>query len=433
MKKDTKSQVVNTTTRSAFKSVKNISTLKCLATILTAIILTVSTIATTNLVTFASVNTQVPTVATITAEAQATASYVLSADASDLSTLSTTSSFHNVSRDLILATQSGLDTNSEIATYLNTVNSLLNSDGTLNLECSNGYILVNYAELLDILALAGYDATNYNGLNIVSVFNNAIKSVSSTNLSDSSYLNPYLIGIIYATVESYSDLLTDYSAIKENLVTAIKSITTTNGVTYYGNSADNDGNVLPAFATLYDEDSEFANTIDSIVTIHQTTYYDSETGAVNAWGSLNPDSTALSLAFSAQYADSTTAAAKYNALLSNFKSSTTDGAYTYGGDDSIYSSRDALIGLVTYLNTLKGLSNPFYVTPITSISTNTTADTVTNTSDNETDATITTTTVTETTDSLSSPKTADNSYVVFFFILMLASVSTTTFAVKIRK
>lgn len=138
-----------------------------------------------------------------------------------------------------------------------------------------------------------------------------------------------------------------------------------------------------------------------------------ETGAVYSWSALNPDSTALSLAFLSEYGDATAAAIKYNALVENFKSTTTAGAFTYYGDDSIYSSRDALTGLAAYL--LYG--NLVDAT----VDTNTETETATANTAEASQVAANQDTVSTSETSASDVKAADNSMANVFVILMAAS------------
>ena len=66
------------------------------------------------------------------AQAIATANYCLTADANLFSDLSDNSTFHTASRDLLLANAVGANITTELNTYLDTVKTLLNEDGSLH-------------------------------------------------------------------------------------------------------------------------------------------------------------------------------------------------------------------------------------------------------------------------------------------------------------
>lgn len=370
--------------------------------------------------TFAAINESKPSLSEVTNLAKETASYVLSEDSALLTSVTSSSEFRTISRDLILANETGLDVTSQISTFLETAKTLFGEGGLLNpASNTSGYYAANYAELIELVNITNQDASNFNGVNLYAAFNDSLKDVTVANLSDSNYFNPYLISEIHACLSSYSANLTDYETINANLNEAVMAITDANGVVYWGYSADNDGNTLSGFTDFYNSNSEFAAIIDSLVAKHtsttatttsdETVYTDPETGAVYSYGALNPDSTALSLAFLSEYGDATAAAVKYNALVENFKSTTTTGAFTYLGDDSLFASRDALIGLVAYL-TYGNL-------------TDSTNETVTETQSNTQAEALADSTV----------PTADNSCVNVFAILMAASALALAITAKTKK
>lgn len=378
--------------------------------------------------TFAAINESQPSLSEVTNLAKETASYVLSEDSALLTSVTSNSEFRTISRDLILANETGLDVTNQISTFLETAKTLFSESGLLN-PASNttAYYTANYAELIELINIIGQDASNFNGINLYTTLNDALKNMTVANLSDSNNLNPYLISELHTCLISYSANFTDYETINANLNAALKAITDENGVNYWGYSADNDGNTLSGFSSVVKTDSEFNSIIDAIVAKHTSTtatsdgtvYTDPETGAVYSWGALNPDSTALSLAFLSEYGDATAATIKYNALVENFKSSTTTGAFTYLGDDSLYASRDALTGLVAYL-TYGNLTDSTNET-VTETQSNTQAEVL----DDQT------TVNSEVTDS--TVPTADNSCVNVFAILMAASALALAVTAKTKK
>lgn len=325
----------------------------------------------------------VPTAETVKAEALATANYVLAQ--TDFSDLSDTSKMYNCSTTLILAIRAGADCTDAISAYLNSAKKIVNADGTLNVSvAAYGYpndTFSSYAYLLMVLALTDNDATNFEGANIVLAFNNILKNAKAEDFNNgydmtsyaSTGINPYHIGYINSAVEAYSSLMPDYSTISATLKAGLVLVTTDNkGINYGGSfSADNNGTVYPHFAKAYADDANMRQLIDKVIAYTETTYFDNTNGTTHSiyndyfTGALidepNPDSTALALALYSQFDKADLAAASYNALVKNYKSATTAGAYTYGGADSMYSSKDALTSLVTYSYKLQEKGYPFDV------------------------------------------------------------------------
>lgn len=321
----------------------------------------------------------VPTVADVKKEAQLTASYLMSN--ADYSNISDTSTFYNASRNLLLSIRSGYDCSKQIEAYLNSVKTLLNSDGTLNVSlaaygCPND-TFSSYAYLLMVLAVTGNDAADFNGCNIVAAFDNLLANITDSDLTYAydwttyavSGMNPYHIGTFYSAVYSYKDSLTNAD---KAIAVAKKTLTTLcaggKGIDYSGTSADNNGISLVPFSTAY-SDTDVKAVIDNAIAYVKTLadpdgstqgqYWNDD--YTQSWYASNPDATALALTLFSQYNVNDYAAANYNALIKNYKSAATPGCYTYQGYDSIYSAQDSMIGLVTYEYALEGKSNPFDV------------------------------------------------------------------------
>lgn len=325
----------------------------------------------------------IPAADTVKAEALAAANYVLAQ--TDFSDLSDTSKMYNCSTTLILAIRAGADCTNAISAYLDSAKKIVNADGTLNVSvAAYGYpndTFSSYAYLLMALALTGNNAADFEGANIVLAFNNILKNAVAEDFNNgydntnyaSTGINPYHIGYINSTVEAYSSLMPDYETISASLKAGLTLVTTDGKGINYGDSfsADNNGTVYPHFAKAYGNDSSIRQLIDNAVAYTEATYFDSTNGTSHSiyndyfTGALvdepNPNATALALALYAQFGKDDLAAASYNALIKNYKSATTQGAYTYYGADSIYSSKDALTGFVTYSYKLQEKSNPFDV------------------------------------------------------------------------
>ncbi len=103
---------------------------------------------------------------------------------------------------------------------------------------------------------------------------------------------------------------------------------------------------------MYTSDSEIKNLIDTILTYTTNTYYDSVNGTFNypdyndsTKFNPNENSTALAAALYSTYNHTELSAVAFNTLTSLYQSSTTPGVYTFYGEDSIFTTYDALYGL----------------------------------------------------------------------------------------
>ena len=113
----------------------------------------------------------VPAAADVRQEAQLTASYLM--NSIDFSTYADTGVFYGVSRDLFLAIRSGYDCSNQLAAYLEFVKNNISEDGTISINNgynAKNYYISSYTYLIMILSASGIDATDFNGINIVSKF-----------------------------------------------------------------------------------------------------------------------------------------------------------------------------------------------------------------------------------------------------------------------
>lgn len=316
-------------------------------------------------------NATAPAVADVRQEAQLTASYLM--NSIDFSTYADTGVFYGVSRDLFLSIRSGYDCSSQLATYLEFVKNNINEDGTLNID--NGYNAKNYyisgyTYLIMILSASGIDATDFNGINIVSAFDKKINTFTVDDLSNNS-MNIYHLGSVYSVVNAYKDTISNSDKVLANIKEALLAACTANGngIDNWGNSIDNNGFVFPFFASLYDTDADVKKVIDSAADYSKqgiladgTSFYSLDYPASTG----NTNSSGMNLAFFAQYGNSdVNTAVLYNALVNTFKSNSGNGAYlnTYTGlEDFKSATPDALQGIITYLYSLEGKANPFDIT-----------------------------------------------------------------------
>ncbi len=343
------------------------------------IILTVCITLSTTFSALAAPNATAPTLDTVQMESQKSAAYLMKQ--ADYSNISNVSTFKEQSRNLILSIRSGYNCSDNVKDYLEAVKKIMNADGTLHME-KNEYApdskdyYSSYAYLLLVLALAGEDAANFNNNNMVTLFNDILNAAPENDFiySDTNpdALNLYHLGIVNLAVESYSNEMKDYIAISEKIKKALKAISTEKGIHYWGYSLDNNTHVYSYFYNMYLSDLEIKNLIDTVLTYTTNTYYDSVNGTFNypdyndpAKFNPNENSTALAAALYSAYNNHELSAVAFNTLTSLYQSSTTSGAYTFFGEDSIFTTYDALYGLVAYQMFLSGKANPFDVSDIT--------------------------------------------------------------------
>lgn len=303
-------------------------------------------------------------------EAQLTASYLM--NSIDFSTYADTGVFYGVSIDLFLSIRSGYDCSKQLATYLEFVKNNISKDGTLNINNgynAKNYYISSYTYLIMILSASGIDAADFNGINIVSAFDKIINTFSVDDLSNNS-MNIYHIGSVYSVVNAYKDSISNSDKVLADIKSALLAACTAdgNGIDNWGNSTDSNGFVFPFFASLYDTDADVKKAVDSAANYSKQTILSDGTSGYSVQyptpGSTN--SSGMNLAFFAQYNNSdVNNAVLYNALVTNFKSPSGNGAYlnTYTNKEDFKSATpDALQGIITYLYSLEGKANPFDIT-----------------------------------------------------------------------
>lgn len=190
----------------------------------------------------------------------------------------------------------------------------------------------------------GVDTSDIGGYNLADIISNYDLSLVS---------NPYHLceALKAARLTGVSD------DVKARLKDAIMAYYTDNGETggmdYWGISTDNNGVFVEALAPYMDSDQAVKNAVEKslryIENMKRADGYDSSADYASEYG--NPDSTALALRAFAAVNDSEKADEAYNYLM-GFKSSETDGAYLYAGDESVYAAKDAQAALVAYYDYL---------------------------------------------------------------------------------
>lgn len=246
-----------------------------------------------------------PAAADVRQEAQLTASYLM--NSIDFSTYADTGVFYGVSRDLFLAIRSGYDCSNQLAAYLEFVKNNISEDGTININNgynAKNYYISSYTYLIMILSASGIDATDFNGINVVSKFDKIINTFSVDDLSNNS-MNIYHIGSVYSVVNAYRDTISNSDKVLADIKSALLAACTAdgNGIDNWGNSTDSNGFVFPFFASLYDTDSDVKKAVDSAADYSkQTILTDGTSGySVQYPTPGNTNSSGMNLAFFAQY------------------------------------------------------------------------------------------------------------------------------------
>lgn len=192
----------------------------------------------------------------------------------------------------------------------------------------------------------GADVTAYEGINL-------LQKLEQTFLQEEEP-NPYAYQYILAAFENAGE---EKEAVEKKATEAVLgyfvSDETGTGINYWGVSADNNGQVLTALVKKYQTDTEIKDKVQAALDWNLS--QKDESGAIVSWGSANASSTALALRAAAQFGRMEDAQVYY-AAMKQFQSDLVQGAYTYAGEASIFSSRDALTGLLAYQNSLQGKS-----------------------------------------------------------------------------
>lgn len=295
-----------------------------------------------------------PTLTAIDQEISATAEYLKSS--ANVTTLNSASKFYNTSRLLVLLLRSGVDCSNLVDSYLTEISTNYVSNGDLTLEEP----ITAYAYLSIVLALSGRDATDFNGINLIKKYENAIINADQTALNG---IIPYKLPHLYAAAYAYSKEFTDRSTCLSKLKTAILSNSNANGINYWGNSADNNGLGLAGLSNLSLTDNLVKTLVNNAITFSQTLLKEDGTSAGDfQWTpSPNADSTAASLILYATYDKSELAAKSYVGLLT-FKASDSTGAYKYAIADQVsdfYATIDAYYALISYKAVLENQVSPF--------------------------------------------------------------------------
>lgn len=245
-----------------------------------------------------------------------------------------------------------------------------------------------------VLNAMGYDVRDIGGYDLEAI----ISKVDLTQVS-----NPYhLCEALKAATKIGAD-----SALCEKLLAAIMAcysdstaIENAGGMDYWGLSVDNNGMFIEAVAPYMSANDDVKqaveksfNYIAAMKTADGYDYSDSYPA-----GSGNADSTSLALRAFVAVGDAEKAEEAYNFLL-GFKSQNVNGAYLYGGEESLYAAKDAANAIAAYYTYL----------PNEEPATEVTSEEVTNAATQEVTTTASVTETKSTTTTAASTKKSSNS------------------------
>lgn len=212
----------------------------------------------------------------------------------------------------------------------------------LNPYESSGVATYALAAVAGYVKATGGCLTNYNGINLME----EIKMSFLFEEEKNPYVYQYLAALAEDAGEDWDEVL---DVVKKDVLARYVSDEQGTGINYWGVSVDNNGGVLMSLASLYGTDADVTEKIDAAMAWNKMQA--DESGAIVSWGAPNSSSTAMALKAAATLASNEkyeAEAKSYYEALAQFKSATTPGAYTYGGEDSIFSTRDALTALLAY-------------------------------------------------------------------------------------
>lgn len=167
--------------------------------------------------------------------------------------------------------------------------------------------------------------------------------------------NPYTFQYVNAAAQQSLKDAEKFSALMEKVESDALGYYVTGddgtGIDYWGVSVDNNAAMLSSLKQIAEDNEDVMDKIDAA--LEWSLAQCDESGAVVSWGSPNPDSTGQGLRMFAEFGDMENAEVLYSATA-QFKSETTEGAYTYGGVDSSFATVDMLWGLLSYDRALDG-------------------------------------------------------------------------------
>ncbi len=312
---------------------------------LTSMLLLSSAISDTQVVLADQANVQTDSVLQVQLEAdlEATAGYVMNSvydriSADDYATMS-----YNDYVQATLALKAGSDNENVVSIlkdYLKEENNVIlhgSASATKSMEISTAILFLNEI---------GVDCENFQNVNLGELLYETYMAETNSN--------PYAYGYVNAAARQTLDG-EKLDALLAKLKTDVLSYYVDGedgvGIDYWGISVDNNGMVLSALTQMSEADTDIAEKVAGAIdwSLQQC----DASGAVVSWGAPNASSTAQGLRLCAEFKNMEAAEQLYEATQ-QFRSENTEGAYTYGGQDSIFSTIDMLWGMLAYERALDG-------------------------------------------------------------------------------
>lgn len=244
------------------------------------------------------------------------------------------------SRDFYVFLKAGIDMSKFEKTYVNSVKERLDeTKGELN-------SMNLFANSILCLNSLGYDVENFNGYNLVELF----EKTDATKPDDD---NPYYYK---DALEAVSVVGADEKFVNTLADSLVSCYTMGKGLDYWGFSSDNTA-VFVTGLLSYKGSNDYSKYIEDAFNVLSSYKVDGGYFSNADYGTEpNADSTALVLMAYSKAGNIEKADETYE-LLGNFKGSAT-GIYTYGGKDSAFATKDALTGFGYYLPLLKEDEKP---------------------------------------------------------------------------
>ncbi|MGN0528529.1 MAG: fibronectin type III domain-containing protein, partial [Eubacterium sp.] len=248
--------------------------------------------------------------------------------------------------DYLLSDTSSLDVNSAVdyLAYLNSGKDMsVYNDGFIdsvkdNLKANDGKLLTSqgkediglYGSVIQIVTKLGYNAENFEGCNLVS----ALEAIDLT-----AEYHPYYYRAAIGATTMYDFDSEFVEALCQSLIDEYYVVS--KGMNYWGFACDNTAHFITALSPYKDKYADVISDALKLLDgyrVQQGCFYNSEYGT-----DANSNSTALAMMAYASVGEMQKASSLYKCLTDNFEGE--KGAYTYGGDPSLYSTKDAMLSL----------------------------------------------------------------------------------------
>lgn len=283
--------------------------------------------------------------ADVKSELELTANAVLNSIKGNLASESYTVSYEDI-KNYALVLKAGVSDEAVTNSLLTFIKDTFNEDGTTNGLTGTFYPNTWYAYTILLLNELDYNSSDFNGVDF-----NSLLETSYNNEATNIYCEQYVAAAVNHNPDAFSNPNGILEKAKNAILDSYVSDANGVGIDYWGVSADNNGQCLIVLKPVYSTDESIKTKVDNAL-IWITEQLSAE-NAVIYYGNPNPNSTALALKAFAEFGDFTNGSKLFEGLKT-FKSNTTPGVYTYGGEDSLFTTYDALIGLLAYYRAIEG-------------------------------------------------------------------------------